>query len=262
MEKKTPDYGNWVPAAMMRTLELGVLALAVLEFVLLRFVKINWLSIVGAIALAIMACFAIYMYCCRRAFDFEHGGVMAKVHEYLVQHLDWDGKGRLLDIGCGAGALTIRCAKKFKSAQLVGMDYWGAGWSYAQKQCESNAEIEGVADRVTFQKGDAAKLDFKDGEFDAVVSNFVFHEVQTAPDKRDVIREALRVLCKGGAFALQDMFEQKALYGDMNDMVVELRKAGFAEVHYIPNIEQKCGVPGFIQTPWMVKGAGLLYGRK
>ena len=50
------------------------------------------------------------------------------------------------------------------------------------------------------------------------MSNFVFHEVRTAKDKRDVVRESLRVLKKGGAFSLQDMFAQKALYGDMEDL--------------------------------------------
>ena len=118
-----------------------------------------------------------------------------------------------------------------------------------------------MAARGRFEKGDAAKLAFPDETFDAVVSNFVFHEVRTAKDKRDVVREALRVLKKGGAFSLQDMFAQKALYGDMEDLVKELKAEGFAEVHYIANIEnQNQLVPKFIQTPW--KGAGILYGVK
>ena len=38
----------------------------------------------------------------------------------------------------------------------------------------------------------------------------------------------------------------------------------YAEVHhYIANIEnQNQLVPKFIQTPWMIKGAGVLYGVK
>lgn len=73
--------------------------------------------------------------------------MMAKVHQHLVDHLEWDGEGTLLDIGCGAAALTIRCAKAFPKAKLVGMDYWGAEWNYAKEQCEANAKAEGVADR-------------------------------------------------------------------------------------------------------------------
>ena len=182
--------------------------------------------------------------------------VLLGVHEHLVEHLDWNGEGRLLDIGCGAAALTVRCAKAFPKAQITAMDYWGAEWNYAKEQCERNAQIEGVADRISFQKGDAAKLDFPDETFDAAVSNFVFHEVRTA-------REALRVVKKGGVFSFQDMFSQKALYGDMEQFVRELKAEGISEVHYIGNLEKKLDfIPGFVTTPWMISGMGIIYGKK
>lgn len=91
---------------------------------------------------------------------------------------------------------------------------------------------------LTFQKGDAAKLAFPDETFDAAVSNFVFHEVRSAKDKRDVVREALRVVKKGGTFSFQDMFSQKALYGDMNEFVNTLKAEGISEIHYIGNLEK------------------------
>lgn len=68
----------------------------------------------------------------------------------------------------------------------------------------------GVASRIHFEKGDAAHLNYADETFDAAVSNFVFHEVHSARDKRDVVREALRVVKRGGAFSFQDLFAQKA----------------------------------------------------
>lgn len=67
-------------------------------------------------------------------------------------------------------------------------------------------------DRESFWISDAAHLDFDTESFDAVVSNFVFREVHSAKDKRDVVREALRVVKKGGSFSFQDMFSQKSLY--------------------------------------------------
>ena len=158
-------------------------------------------------------------------------------------------------------ALTNRVLKTYPDSRMIGMDYWGDGWSYAKEQCERNAEIEGVSTRVTFQKGDAAKLDFEDAYFDGAVSNFVFHEVLSAKDKRDVVREALRVIKPGGAFAFQDMFGQKKIYGDMEEFIKILREEGLVkEIHYIANIEKKAGVPSLIHTSWMVKNAGLIYG--
>lgn len=104
---------------------------------------------------------------------------------------------------------------------------------------------------------------FGKGNMMAVVSNFVFHEVRTAKDKRDVVKEALRVLKKGGVFSFQDMFSQKALYGDMEEFVRILKEEGISEVHYIGNLEKKLDfIPGFVTTPWMISGMGIIYGKK
>ena len=116
---------------------------------------------------------------------------------------------------------------------------------------------------ITFHKGDAAHLEDPDETFDATVSNFVFHEVRSAKDKRDVVREALRIVKKGGAFSFQDMFSQKALYGDMEEFVEELKKEGITEIHYIGNLEKKLDfILGYAAAPWMISGMGILYGRK
>lgn len=256
------NYGNWVPAAMMKTVWSIVGLLLLVEVLNLALLKNRMTGIVVGILLAVVLAFAIYMQICRRRFSFEHGGLMGEIHEFLVEHCCWDGNGIMLDIGCGAGALTIRCAKRFPKAKLVGMDFWGKEWSYAKEQCERNAQLEGVSDSVRFEKGDAAKLKYAEGSFDAAVSNFVFHEVRSQPDKRLVVKEALRVVKKGGVFSFQDMFEHKTLYGDMQKFVEELKKEGITEIHYIPDVDRMDFIPGYIRTPWMLKGMGLLYGKK
>lgn len=257
------NYGNWVPEKMFPPLfGSGAVLLAAGLGCGLALHKPVPAGVCGALGVVLLG-YGAYMYRCHEEFAFGKGNMMAKVHEHLVQHLDWDGKGRLLDIGCGAGALTIQCAKAFPEAQLTGMDYWGKAWNYAKTQCEQNAQIEGVADRIQFEKGDAAHLPYPDESFDAAVSNFVFHEVHTAKDKRDVVREALCVVKNGGAFAFQDLFSQKALYGDMDELVAQLKAEGVSEVHFIGNLEKKLDfVPGYVQTPWMISGVGILYGRK
>ena len=261
------DYGNWVPAAMMRTLWIATAGIAFVDILLFVLIKTPVPGIILAIALLAALCMTIYMQRCRQLFDFRGGGVMGRIHQFLADHFPWqeaaaeDGSGRIIDIGCGAAALTNRIAKLYPHAEITGSDFWGQEWSYAKEQCEKNAALEGVADRVRFQKGDAAKLDFADGTFDGAISNFVFHEVRTAQDKRDVVREALRVVREGGAFAFQDMFGQKALYGDMNAFCEELLRDGAVqEIHYIPNLEEQDFVPKFVTAPWMIKDAGLIYG--
>ena len=187
--------------------------------------------------------------------------MMGKVHEYVVSRLPWDGQGRLLDVGCGAGALTIRCAKYFPLPQCTGIDYWGIKWDYSQRMCQHNAEAELVADRCTFQHGDANCLDLEDDTFDAVVSNFVYHEVNDGRSKEEQLRETLRVLKKGGCFALQDLFGQKSVYGDFQDIIDSLKRDAVSEVHYADS-SQEIPIPQWMQIPGMLTGVGIIYGKK
>ena len=257
------NYGNWVPEKALYMLFGAAVLLGVIAVLAQTVLDKPVVTAVSGVLCVVALVMAVYMLICHEIFAFGKGNMMAGVHEHLVEHLDWNGEGRLLDIGCGAAALTVRCAKAFPKAQITAMDYWGAEWNYAKEQCEKNAQIEGVADRTSFQKGDAAKLDFPDESFDAAVSNFVFHEVRTAKDKRDVVREALRIVKKGGVFSFQDMFSQKALYGDMEQFVRELKAEGISEVHYIGNLEKKLDfIPGVVTTPWMISGMGIIYGKK
>jgi len=254
-----PDYGNWVPNRML----VWIAACVVLAIALLVVAIVNswhWIWIlVGALATIGFAVFFIYMYSFHRQFS---NGLMDRIHEYVKDHLPWDGKGRLLDVGCGAGALTIRCAKAWKEGDFTGIDYWGPSWDYSKKMCESNAEAEGVSN-CHFQKGDANHLDFPDETFDAVVSNFVYHEVRNNPDKEALIRETLRVLKKGGCFSLQDLFGQKDIYGDFDAVVSRLKEEGIAsEIHYTRNSEKEIGIPGWMAIPGMLANIGIIYGVK
>ena len=164
------------------------------------------------------------------------GGMVAQV--YVQKYpgeaggLDFDGRGRLLEVGCGSGALTIRAALTWPSAQAVGLDYWGAMYNYSKAMCEKNARSEGVGDRCSFVHGDANRLDFPDECFDAVVSNYVYHNIMGA-DKQALLLESLRVLKKGGVFVLHDNMKPQ-MYGDMNAFVKKLREEmGFEQVEYV-----------------------------
>lgn len=143
------DYGNWVSDKMLCA--GGIVSAAAFGLCAVCPEKAAVaLSAVGLTAFAL----TMYMKKCSDFFDFNKGSMMGKMHNYLLEHLKWEGKGRLLDIGCGAGALTIKCAKFYPDAKLTGVDYWGAEWDYAKEQCEKNAVIEQISDRVAFEKGD------------------------------------------------------------------------------------------------------------
>ena len=164
---------------------------------------------------------------------------MGQTHLTVLSHLDFDGKGQLLDVGCGSGPLSIRAALTWPSVQVVGIDYWGIDFGYSQAMCEKNAASEGVAARCRFQHGDANKLDFSDERFDAVVSNYVYHNI-TGADKQALLLEPLRVLKKGGVFAINDNMKPR-MYGDMKAFTQKLRDMGYEDVRLIDTAREVFG---------------------
>lgn len=263
---KEIDYGNWVPKKNLYALWIGFAAALILTVLCFTVLPETWpaavvwvLRIVFLLLALLCLTMGIIMAKAYRLFSYTGGRVSAKVLDDLIQRVGWDGNGRALDIGCGSGALSIRVAKKFPKAEVTGVDYWGDEWDYAKEQCEKNAQAEGVAKRIHFQKGDAAKLEFEPEAFDLAVSNFVFHEVKTQPKKRLVIQEALRVVKKGSPFVFHDLFYNPAIYGNADDLLREMRTWGLTEVH-MERTSQKEYIPGILRTPMFLKDIGIIYG--
>ena len=183
---------------------------------------------------------------------------MERVYQSILSHLDFDGKGQILDVGCSSGALSIRAALVWPQARVLGIDAWPPAYNYSQCMCEKNAESEGVAVRCRFQCGDANKLDFPGECFDAVVSNYVYHNI-TGADKQALLLETLRVLKKGGVFALNDEMKPR-MYGDMEAFAQKLRAMGYEEVRLVDTARE---IFGHRRAALMMLGASrLLVGRK
>jgi SAM-dependent methyltransferase len=248
---KTPDYGNWVSTRF-------IYLPAMLGLMLLAVAFLFWLLVIPSL---VCFAFAVYFVYARYLFSSKGGDVQNQIWETAVSSLDWEGQGKALDIGCGNGALTNKVAKRFPDARVVGVDYWGAKWEYSKGACEANAKAEGVDGRVEFKKASASKLPFNDGYFDAAVSNLCFHEVADAKDKREVIREALRVVKKGGKFAFQDLFLLKQMYGDVDDLVAAVKSWGVTKVEFV-DTRNAAFVPAALKLPFMVGRIGIIRGEK
>jgi SAM-dependent methyltransferase len=245
------DYGNWVSTRL-------IYAPAVIGALFL--VLTYWLPVLVILALPFLAIAGYFVYA-RYLFSPQGKNVQAQVHDLLLSHFDWDGEGHMVDIGCGNGAVSIKLAKKYPEATIVGVDYWGGNWQYSQSVCEQNARIEGVGQRITFQKSSASKLPFPDGYFDAAVSNLTFHEVADAKDKREVIREALRVVRPGGRFTFQDLFLIEREFGRMDDLLYTIRSWGISRVEFVETRNAPF-IPPALKLPFMVGTIGIISGEK
>jgi ubiquinone/menaquinone biosynthesis C-methylase UbiE len=84
---------------------------------------------------------------------------------------------------------------------------------------------------VEFVKGNALKLDFPDESFDAVTSNYVYHNISSI-NRQELILETLRPLKKGGKFAIHDIFS-KGKYGDMRVFIKTLKDMGYDNVCFV-----------------------------
>ena len=245
------DYGNWVSRRL-------IWVPGAIGCVFLALTPLSLLFLIGAAVFLLPCGYFAYAY---HSFSRRGGDVQGKMVELLMQHVDWDGYGRALDIGCGNGLVTVALAQRHLQAEVSGIDYWGAGWDYSQRACRRNAENEQVADRLSFQRASAAALPFRDGQFDLAVSNLVFHEVGDARDKREVLREALRVVREGGAFAFQDLFLLRHAYGEIDDLLETVRSWGVSSVAFV-DTSRSSFIPGALRLPFMLGSVGIIHGTK
>ena len=250
------NYGNWIRKKKLLILGLGTLGVAALIFIPLG----TFYRLVVAILFAVVLVsflFPLYAYV---AFS-QHGGrFQEKVYNLIIQSMG-KATGKILDIGSGNGVLAIKLAQQNDQAEVVGIDYWGEDWEYSKNACEKNAEWGGVAQRVRFQKGDAAKLEFADNTFDGAVSNLTFHEVRSITDKKLVVQEALRVVKPGGTFAFVDYFYEAKHYGTVSELEGFLKGLHLTQYDCIP-LRKVMTVPVLLRHPKALGKVGIISGKK
>lgn len=98
---------------------------------------------------------------------------------------------QVLDVGCGAGAITIRCARAVSpGGRVTGIDLSEG----MLRRTAAEAAARGFGNVIT-RRGDAARPPFAPGSFDTVLASLVLYLL---PDAGTALRSWLEVLKPGG----------------------------------------------------------------
>jgi arsenite methyltransferase len=192
------DYGVDAPSVPLGLGAAG-LALAAAAWGLARAGARVVAPFVAAGGLSMLGGAAIYLHTSRR-------GKLA-VWAELLAGLGLRGDERVLDVGCGRGAVLLMAAELLPRGRAVGLDLWRTHDQSGNdpEATRRNAAREGVADRVALVTGDMRAVPFADGAFDAVLSSLAVHNLPDAADRTRVIDEMVRVLRPGGRLLVADL---------------------------------------------------------
>ena len=131
----------------------------------------------------------------------SHADAQINMNRMLAARAELKSNDHVLDAGCGVGGSAIWLAQEL-GVQVVGISLLPSevrrGRSFAQQR--------GVADRVTFERQDFTHTNFPDGSFDVI---WAIESICHAPNKREFLAEARRLLKPGGRLVVADGFRSR-----------------------------------------------------
>lgn len=128
----------------------------------------------------------------------------------LVADMPLSGDERVLDLGCGRGAVMAMMAKRLSTGAVVGLDLWTADQTgNTPGAAQRNLAAEGVSARAVVVTANMTGLPLRDNSFDVVVSSMAIHNIDHFRRSKQgclrAIEEAVRVLRPGGRIIIADI---------------------------------------------------------
>jgi ubiquinone/menaquinone biosynthesis C-methylase UbiE len=228
MQRQRPNYGIDAPVVIRNLLIVAILGLLTFVARLLglwneqmRIAMLLYPLMWAGLGCGLMAVWMIYD---------SRIGKLREREQYLDRAGPWRGDEQVLDVGCGRGLFLIGAAKRLdatRGGRAAGIDLWQAQDLSGNNPASTieNARIEGVADRVSVETGDARRLPFADASFDVVTASMSLHNIYNAGERQTAVREIARVLKGGGRVLIVDIRHS-------TQYAATLRDAGLPDARY------------------------------
>jgi SAM-dependent methyltransferase len=165
----------------------------------------------------------------------------AKIADDVVEKVK---HGTVLDIGSGPGFLSTEIARKSPVLRVCGIDL------SRRMALTATRRARGLR-HTQFVFGNAARLPFKDGSIDLVVSTGVFHHLKSP---RLVFDECYRVLKAGGEAWIYDGYPEvfrtpagKKSLGDQYGFFVRHLGGTVSAIHGFTGTEYKTDIKGMLE---------------
>lgn len=179
------------------------------------------------------------------------------LNDLLAKEAQLDSSKSVLDAGCGVGGSSVYIARKY-GCKAHGITLSNKHAAFASKM----ASAEGL--NATFSVADFTNTPFANESFDVV---WAIESVCHANEKADFLKEAFRVLKKGGRLVLVDFFRTMEQPDAKEAWWLNNWARTWAIPHYeyAPHFERKANEAGFKQldrrdiTKNIRRSAWLLY---
>lgn len=170
-------------------------------------------------------------------------GRLDKAYDRLAGHIE---RGqRVLDIGCGTGALTLRAARMGGVVKGIDVD------ARMLEIAERRAEETGIAGSIQLTEMGVAELDREETERYAVVMSGLCFSELTEGELTYTLEQVARILRPGGLLLVADEIRPSHLVGRVLHSLI---KAPLAALAYLVTQQTTRALPGL---PQKVAGAGL-----
>ncbi len=123
---------------------------------------------------------------------------LVNTNKVLLETAGIEDGMNILDAGCGVGGAARFMAEQ-KDVKVIGITLSEKQVGYATQM----AKEQNLSDRIQFKEMDYTQTHFEDESFDVV---WACESVSSAPDQLAFIREAYRLLKKGGKLVMSDCY--------------------------------------------------------